>query len=262
MNAESDHRYGPAPMITLGALFYFLEGSAWMGLRPSFLIVHFSGVEGFFNRSYGMAACVAMYLTRTGKPARLAIHTRLIIDVDHLVCSFQGHVLWDPSCLVAFSLFHGGWNLTTACSPRPRFLHLLELPVSPTWAFLVYGSPLSVSTNSQRISIRPRRILKSACCTTPTSHEVRAARSQSVPPVPLRSPIHTYDALTTSTPTSTITHHGARPQARSGSLMSVLMRHLPTCLSLSFSTYPISSISLANAAGSKSKSNEEARERK
>ena len=68
MSAEFDYRYGPAPITTLGALFYFLEGSAWIGMRPSFLIVHFSGVERFFNRSYGMAACVAMYLTRKGKP--------------------------------------------------------------------------------------------------------------------------------------------------------------------------------------------------
>lgn len=103
MSAEFDYRYGPAPIITLGAFFYFLEGGAWMDLRPSFLIVHFSGVEGFFTRSCGMAACVAMYLTWKGNPARLAIHTRLIIDFDHLACSFQGHEVWDPTCLVAFS---------------------------------------------------------------------------------------------------------------------------------------------------------------
>ena len=39
-----------------------------MDLRPFFLIMHFSGVEGFFDRSYGMAACVAMYLTRKEPP--------------------------------------------------------------------------------------------------------------------------------------------------------------------------------------------------
>ena len=68
MSAEFDHRYGPALITTLGALFCFLEGSAWMVLRPPFLIMHFSGVEGFFTRSYGRAACVAMYLTRKEIP--------------------------------------------------------------------------------------------------------------------------------------------------------------------------------------------------
>ena len=39
-----------------------------MVLRPSSLIMHFSGVEGFFSRSYGMAACVAMYFDPEGTP--------------------------------------------------------------------------------------------------------------------------------------------------------------------------------------------------
>ena len=36
MSAEFDHRYGPALIITLGVLFCFLEGSAWMAFEAVF----------------------------------------------------------------------------------------------------------------------------------------------------------------------------------------------------------------------------------
>ena len=59
MSAEFDRMYGPALIITLGALFCFLEGSAWTVLRPSFRIMHLKGVEGVLQQViwYGGLCC-------------------------------------------------------------------------------------------------------------------------------------------------------------------------------------------------------------
>ena len=92
MSAEFGLRYGPALIINLGASFGFLEGNAWMVLRPSFLVMHFSGVEGSFSRSYRYGGLCCNVLDLEGTPARLAIHIRLIIGFDYLACSSRCQV--------------------------------------------------------------------------------------------------------------------------------------------------------------------------
>ena len=98
MNAEDNHGYGSALYNTLGALFLLLgrkdrQMYGWMDLRASFTILHFSGVGGFFRPSR-TTACVADVLDRERPPARLAIHTCLIIgfSLPLLFCSSRCQV--------------------------------------------------------------------------------------------------------------------------------------------------------------------------
>ena len=182
MSAEFDHRFGPALMITLGALFCFFEGSEWMGLRPSFLIMHFSGVEGFFNRSYGRAACVAMYWTRKETPARSAIHTRLIIGFYYFACSFRG-----VKCEILLALWLSLYFVVAGTLPR-----LAHPATSRAPGLIDKGDFSTYDSNLHQDSFRTRRNLHSPR-TTLQVLKVRTSTAPTDPqtPIPFRS-VHLY----------------------------------------------------------------------